>query len=86
MLGSNPSRFLDLTPFPFQGALQDLGLRPSLNSNRVFEIVSDYVPVLHLELCSRLCLLFNTSPNDREQHDGNDSNSSQVRFVEIKLM
>src|ERR1043166_3356919 len=40
------------------------------------EIVSDDFPVLHLELCSRHCLLFKTSPNDSEQHDGNDSSPS----------
>jgi len=49
------------------------------------EIVSDDFPVLHLELCSRHCLLFNTSPNDSEQHDGNDSNPSQEGFMESKL-
>ena len=38
-----------------------------------------------LELCSRHCLLFNTSPNDSEQHARNDSNRSQEGFVEIKL-
>ena len=49
------------------------------------EIVGDYFPVLHLELCSRHCLLFKTSPNDSEQHAGNDSSPSQEGFVEIKL-
>jgi hypothetical protein len=28
------------------------------------EIVSDGLPFYHLELCSRHCLLFKTSPND----------------------
>src|SRR6266550_5662791 len=42
-------------------------------------------PILHLELCSRRCLLFKTSPNDSEQHDGNHSNPSQEGFVKIKL-
>ena len=50
------------------------------------EIVGDYFLVLHhLELCSRHCLLFNTSPNDSEQHDGNDSSPSQESFMESKL-
>jgi hypothetical protein len=31
------------------------------------------------------CLLFKTSPNDSEQHDGNDSSPSQEGFVEINL-
>src|SRR5204862_5514358 len=47
--------------------------------------VSNYFPILHLELCSRHCLLFNTSPNDSEQHDGNDSSPSQEGLVPIKL-
>jgi len=47
--------------------------------------VSNYFPILHLELCSRHCLLFNTSPNDSEQHDGNDSSPSQEGPVKIKL-
>jgi len=50
------------------------------------EIVGDGFPVLHhLELCSLYCLLFNTSPNDSEQHDGNDSSHSQEGFMESKL-
>jgi hypothetical protein len=49
------------------------------------EIVSDDLPIFHLELCSRHCLLFKTSPNDSEQHAGNDSSPSQEGFVEIKL-
>ena len=51
-----------------------------------FEIVGDYFPVLHLELCSRHCLLFKTSPNDSEQHYGNDSSPSQEGPVKIKLL
>jgi hypothetical protein len=31
------------------------------------------------------CLLFKTSPNDSEQHDGNDSSPSQEGFMESKL-
>ena len=49
------------------------------------EIVSKDFPVLHLELCSCHCVLFKTSPNDSEQHAGNDSNPSQEGFMEIKL-
>ena len=49
------------------------------------EIVSDDFPVLHLELCSRDCLLFKTTPNNSEQHGGNDSSPNQEGFVEIKL-
>ena len=51
-----------------------------------FEIVGDYFPVLHLELCSRHCLLFKTSPNDSEQHAGNDGSPSQEGPVKIKLL
>jgi len=49
------------------------------------EIASDDFPGLHLELSSRYCLLFKTSPNDSEQHGGNDSSPSQEGFCEIKL-
>jgi hypothetical protein len=60
-------------------------LKPSPGSNRVFEIVSDDFPILHLELCSRHCLLFKTSPNDSEQHAGNDRSPSQEGFMKINL-
>ena len=49
------------------------------------EIVSDDFPILHLEPCSHHGLLFKTSPNDSEQHGGNDSNPSQEGFMKIKL-
>jgi len=66
-------------------ALQDPALSPAQAPTAFLEIVGDDFPVLHLELCSRHCLLFNTSPNDSEQHDGNDSSPSQEGFVPIKL-
>ena len=75
-LGQNPDR----SPFAIQG--RDAAPTPSSFA----EIVGDYFLVLHhLELCSRHCLLFNTSPNDSEQHDGNDSSPSQESFMESKL-
>jgi hypothetical protein len=40
---------------------------------------------LRLSACSRHCLLFNTTPNDSEQHGGNDSSPSQEGPVKIKL-
>ena len=46
----------------------------------------DYFPVFHLELCSRHCLLLKTTPNDNEQHDGSDSNNSQVGPVKFHLL
>jgi hypothetical protein len=58
---------------------------PAQAESSFAEIVSDYFPVFHLELCSRHCLLFKTSPNDSEQHAGNDSSPSQEGFMEIKL-
>jgi hypothetical protein len=42
-------------------------------------------PAVHLELCEHHCLLFETTPNDSEQHAGNNSSRSQEGFVEIKL-
>jgi len=60
-------------------------LRPAQAPTGFFEIVGDYFLVLHLELCSRHCLLFETTPNDSEQHDSNDSSPSQEGFVKIKL-
>jgi hypothetical protein len=60
---------------------QMLDLTPVLPA----ELVGDDFPILHLELCSRHCLLFKTSPNDSEQHASNDSNPSQESFMEIKL-
>ena len=51
-----------------------------------FEIVGDYFSVLHLELCSRHCLLFKTRPNDSEQHASNDSSPSQEAPVKIHLL
>ena len=50
------------------------------------EIVGDDLPILHLEPCSRHCLLFKTTPNDSEQHAGNDSSPSQERPVKINLL
>jgi len=49
------------------------------------EIVSDDFPMLHLELCSRHCPLFKTTPNDSEQQAGDDSSPSQEGFIESKL-
>ena len=60
-------------------------MRRSPDKTGFAEIVSDYFPVFQLELCSHHGLLFKTSPNDGEQHAGNDSNPSQEGFMEIKL-
>jgi hypothetical protein len=58
---------------------------PAQAPTAFFEIVGDDLPILHLEPCSRHCLLFKTTPNDSEQQAGNDSSPSQEGFVEIKL-
>src|SRR5262249_29805017 len=49
------------------------------------EIVSDGFPAFCLERCSHHCLSLKTTPNDSEQHDGNDGSHSQEGFVEINL-
>jgi len=49
------------------------------------EIVGDYFSVLHSELSSRHCLLLKTTPNDSEQHAGNNSSPNQKRVIESKL-
>ena len=50
------------------------------------KIVSNDCPIFHLEILVRgHCLLLKTTPNDSEQHDGNDRNHSQEDPVKIKL-
>src|SRR5262245_52245301 len=66
-------------------ALPRRWLTPSQAAFSFAVLVSEDFPTLHLELCSNHCLLFKTSPNDSEQHAGNDSSASQEGFLPIEL-
>jgi hypothetical protein len=51
----------------------------------IVEIVGYYLRVLYIRRCSRRSLLFKTTPNNGEEHDCNDSKSSQEGFMKINL-
>jgi hypothetical protein len=70
---------------PFHSSVELLKAFLAVTPSGFVEILGDYFPVFHLELCSRYCLLSKTSPNDSEQHNGNDSNHSQEGSLESKL-